>query len=59
MPDAQVHNPSTSEVIAKMPQMKANETKAAIAAASAAFPAWCKKTGKERGAIMRKCAPPL
>ena len=56
---AQVRNPSTSEVIAKVPQMKANETKAAIAAASAAWPAWCKKTAKERGAIMRKCALPL
>ena len=51
----QVHNPSTGEVIAKVPQMRANETKAAIAAASAAWPAWCKKTAKERGAVMRKC----
>jgi acyl-CoA reductase-like NAD-dependent aldehyde dehydrogenase len=59
MPHAQVHNPSMSEVFAKVPHMKANETKAAIAAASAAWPAWCKKTAKERGAIMRKCAPPL
>ena len=53
----QVHNPSTGEVIAKVPQMRANETKAAIAAASAAYPAWCKKTAKERGAVMRKCGP--
>ena len=53
----QVVNPATGELIAKVPEMKGNETKAAIAAASAAWPAWCKKTAKERGAIMRKCAP--
>ena len=50
----QVLNPATGELVARVPQMKANETKAAIAAASAAWPAWCRKTGKERGAIMRK-----
>ena len=55
----QVVNPATGELIAKVPEMRANETKAAIAAASAAWPAWCKKTAKERGAIMRKCALPL
>ena len=54
----QVVNPATGELIAKVPEMKGNETKAAIAAASAAFPAWCKKTAKERGAVMRKCASP-
>lgn len=35
--------------------MRADETRAAIAAADAVFPEWKRKTAKERGAILRRC----
>ncbi len=49
-----VHNPATGEKIGTVPDMGAEETKKAIAAAEAAWPAWRAKTGKERSAILRK-----
>ena len=49
-----VRNPATGEVIASVPDMGAGETRAAIEAANAAWPAWRSKTGKERAAILRK-----
>jgi succinate-semialdehyde dehydrogenase/glutarate-semialdehyde dehydrogenase len=49
-----VTNPATGEVIASVPKMGAAETRRAIEAADAAWPAWRKKTGKERSAILRK-----
>ena len=49
-----VSNPATGEVIGTVPHMGAAETLRAIEAASAAWPAWRKKTAKERSAILRK-----
>jgi succinate-semialdehyde dehydrogenase / glutarate-semialdehyde dehydrogenase len=49
-----VRNPATGEALGSVPHMGARETKRAIDAASAAWPAWRKKTAKERSAILRK-----
>ena len=49
-----VVNPATGEKIGTVPDMGAAETRRAIEAAKAAFPAWAAKTAKERGAIMRR-----
>ena len=48
-----VVNPATGARIAKVPRMGAQETRRAIEAANAAWPAWRAKTGKERAAILR------
>ncbi|WP_118184798.1 NAD-dependent succinate-semialdehyde dehydrogenase [Paraburkholderia phosphatilytica] len=48
-----VVDPATGNVIARVPQMGAAETRRAIEAANAAWPAWRAKTGKERAAILR------
>ena len=50
----QVNNPATDEIIANVACMKAADTKSAIAAASAAFPSWSRKTAKERGSVLRR-----
>ena len=49
-----VFNPATGERIGSVPRMGAAETGRAIAAASAAWPAWRKKTARERSVILRK-----
>ncbi|HOO82810.1 MAG TPA: NAD-dependent succinate-semialdehyde dehydrogenase [Alphaproteobacteria bacterium] len=49
-----VTNPADGEVIGCAPDLGAGETRAAIAAAEKAFPAWAKKTAKERAAILRR-----
>ena len=49
-----VLNPATGEKIGTVPDMGAAETRRAIEAAKAAFPAWAAKTAKERGAILRR-----
>eukprot|EP01030_Chromulinospumella_sphaerica_P013234 gene13234-biopygen11533 len=49
-----VHNPATGEQLGSVPLMGAGETRAAIAAANAAWPAWRKKTAKERATILRR-----
>ncbi|MGV8893623.1 MAG: NADP-dependent succinate-semialdehyde dehydrogenase [Burkholderiaceae bacterium] len=49
-----VTNPATGAVLGTVPKMGAAETKRAIDAANAAWPAWRKKTAKERSAILRK-----
>ena len=49
-----VRNPATGEVIASVPDMGAEETRAAIEAANTAWPAWRAKTVKERATILRK-----
>ncbi|MCS6891321.1 MAG: NAD-dependent succinate-semialdehyde dehydrogenase [Rhodovarius sp.] len=51
-----VRNPATGEVIGQVPAMGAAETRRAIAAAHAAFPAWRRMLAKERGAILRRMA---
>ena len=49
-----VTNPSTGEKIADVADLTGADTRAAIEAAQDAFPAWAKKTAKERAALMRK-----
>jgi succinate-semialdehyde dehydrogenase/glutarate-semialdehyde dehydrogenase len=49
-----VTNPATGEQLGTVPKMGAAETRRAIEAANAAWPAWRKRTAKERAAIMRK-----
>ena len=48
-----VTNPSTGELIARVPNMGAAETRAAIAAAHSAFASWRKTTAKERARLLR------
>ncbi|MBJ7314011.1 NADP-dependent succinate-semialdehyde dehydrogenase [Rugamonas sp. CCM 8940] len=49
-----VTNPATGATIGTIPHMGAAETKRAIEAANAAWPAWRKKSAKERATILRK-----
>lgn len=49
-----VDNPATSEVIGRVPRLGGAETRQAIEAANRTFPAWSKKTAKERAAILRR-----
>ncbi|MGH8698037.1 MAG: NADP-dependent succinate-semialdehyde dehydrogenase [Burkholderiales bacterium] len=49
-----VTNPATGEVLGAVPSMGAAETRRAIEAANAAWPAWRARTAKERSAILRK-----
>ncbi len=49
-----VINPATGNAIGSAPVFGAVETRAAIAAAAKAFPAWRAKTAKERCVILRK-----
>ena len=49
-----VENPATGEIIANVPDLGASETRQAIEGANRAFPAWSKKTAKERAVILRK-----
>ncbi|OEZ99427.1 glutarate-semialdehyde dehydrogenase DavD [Janthinobacterium sp. HH107] len=51
---ADVRNPATGEVIGHVPVMGTQETRNAISAANAAWPAWRKKTAKERAAVLRR-----
>ncbi len=50
----EVRNPAPGALIGTVPAMGAAETRRAIDAANAAWPAWRKKTAKERAAILRK-----
>ena len=50
----EVTNPATGEVIGTVPNMGADETRRAIEAADAAFPAWRATTAAERSAILRR-----
>ncbi len=49
-----VHNPADGARIGTVPNMGQVETRRAIEAANAAWPAWRAKTAKERAAILRK-----
>ena len=49
-----VDDPATGEVIGTVPDMGADDVRAAVEAANAAWPAWRSKTAKERAAILRK-----
>jgi succinate-semialdehyde dehydrogenase/glutarate-semialdehyde dehydrogenase len=50
----EVNNPATGEILGTVPNLGAAETRRAIEAANAAWPAWRKKTAKERANILRK-----
>jgi succinate-semialdehyde dehydrogenase/glutarate-semialdehyde dehydrogenase len=52
-PVTPVTDPATGEVLAKVPQFGASETKDAIAKAYAALAGWAKLTGKARAKILR------
>lgn len=49
-----IQNPATGEVLAQVPDMGADETRAAIEAAHAAFQTWKQTTAGERAAKLRK-----
>jgi len=50
----EVTNPATGAVLGTVPSLGAAETRRAIEAAAAAFPAWAAKTAKERAGILRR-----
>ena len=52
----EVTNKATGEVLTTVPRCGAAETRRAIEAARAAFPAWAAKSAKERGKILRRFA---
>jgi succinate-semialdehyde dehydrogenase/glutarate-semialdehyde dehydrogenase len=49
-----VPNPANGTVVGTVPRMGAAETRRAIEAANAAWPAWRAKTAKERATLLRK-----
>jgi len=50
----EVRNPATGSLVGTVPKMGTAETRRAIEAANAAWPAWRAKPAKERAAILRK-----
>ncbi len=50
----EVHNPATGQKLGAVPDMGGVETRRAVEAAAAAFPAWAAKTAKERAAVLRR-----
>jgi succinate-semialdehyde dehydrogenase/glutarate-semialdehyde dehydrogenase len=50
----EIANPATGDVIGTVPKATLADTRAAIAAAEAAFPDWAARPAKERSAIMRR-----
>jgi len=49
-----VINPATGEKLGTVPDLGLEETRRAIDAAAAAFPAWAAKTAKERATVLRR-----
>jgi len=49
-----VTNPATGRVLGHVPALGEEETRDAVAAAQAAFPAWAARAAKERAAILRR-----
>ena len=49
-----VTNPASGALLGTVPDMGAAETRRAIDAAHSAFPAWSKKTAKERAQVLRR-----
>jgi len=49
-----VTDPASGEVLGSVPLMGQQETRLAIEAAEAAWPAWRAKTGHQRAAILRR-----
>lgn len=52
--DFPVRNPASGAELARVPRLGAAETRAAIAAADAAWAAWRSRTAKERAAVLRR-----
>jgi len=52
----EVTNPANGAVLGSVPRLGVAETRRAIEAANAAYPAWRAKTAKERGKILRRWA---
>jgi betaine-aldehyde dehydrogenase len=52
----EVFDPSTEEVIARVPDATAKEVDAAVSAARAAFPGWAATTAQERGRVLFRIA---
>ena len=50
----EVRNPASGELLGTVPDMGADETRRAIDAAHAAFPAWSKQAAKERAQVLRR-----
>ncbi len=50
----EVSNPADGVVLTEVPNQGVDETRRAIEAASASWPAWRRKTAKERAAILRR-----
>jgi succinate-semialdehyde dehydrogenase/glutarate-semialdehyde dehydrogenase len=50
----EVDNPATGAILGTVPRLGRTETRAAIDAAARAFPAWRRKTAKERAVVMRR-----
>jgi len=53
-PTTAVTDPATGQEIGKVPNFGASETVQAVEAAERAFPAWAKRTAKERSAVLRR-----
>jgi succinate-semialdehyde dehydrogenase / glutarate-semialdehyde dehydrogenase len=51
---AEIRNPANRESLGTVPTLRTPETRRAIAAAEAAFPAWRAMTAKERATILRR-----
>ncbi len=49
----EVHNPATGALLASVPKLGSQETRAAIEAANAAWPAWRARTAKDRAGLLR------
>jgi succinate-semialdehyde dehydrogenase/glutarate-semialdehyde dehydrogenase len=49
-----VRNPATGETLGTVPELGAAETRRAIEAAGAAFPAWAARPARERSALLRR-----
>ena len=49
-----VDNPATGDIIGSVPKLGRTETRTAIDAAARAFPAWRRKTAKERAVVLRR-----
>src|SRR5438445_4651972 len=54
-----VDNPATGEIIGTVPKLTGAETRQAIEAANRTFPAWSKKTAKERADVLGRRFDPM
>ncbi len=52
--EIKVDDPATGEIIGMVPRMETTQVRQAIDAAARAFPAWRKRTAKERAGVLRR-----